>query len=129
MRARFAVAALTLALALGTAACGPAATAGPPPAAPDGTAAATGGRAFDSTHVNDIQKGTHDKAQIQAWFGQPFKVMAPLPRNPAGCVERWLFVQTDVTAVGATVTSYQSKTLVVDLDAAGKVCDHAFIAR
>jgi hypothetical protein len=126
MRAWFAVVVL---LALGSTACGPAPAAGSPPAAADGTASATGGRPFDTRHVRDIVKGAHDKAQIRAWFGEPFKVLAPLPRNPAGCAERWLFVQTDATAVGTTVTSYGSKTLIVDFDGAGKVCDHAFIER
>ncbi len=93
------------------------------------TATASAGQPFDPTHVNEIQKGTHDKAQIQAWFGQPFKVVAPLQGNPAGCVERWLYVHSVASATGATVTAQKTNTLVVDFDAAGKVCDKAFVSK
>ena len=37
-------------------------------------ACATVGKDFDRTHVNDVRKGVHDKAQIRAWFGAPKQV-------------------------------------------------------
>ena len=129
MKAWFAVAASLVVLTLGAASCGPSASSAPPPADPGGSASATGGRPFDTRHVNDIQKGTHEKAQMQSWFGPPFKTASPLQGHPSGCVERWVWVQSQATATGTTVTSVRMQMLVVDFDAAGKVCDHAFTSQ
>lgn len=85
-------------------------------------ACATVGKSFDVTHANDIQKGQHDKAQIRAWFGEPHQVTSPLPSNPASCVERWQYTHAHSVAGGST----ESQVLIVDFDAAGKVCDNAF---
>jgi outer membrane protein assembly factor BamE (lipoprotein component of BamABCDE complex) len=86
-----------------------------------GAGCATVGRQFDTTHVNDIRKGAQDKAQIRAWFGEPYQT-APLQGNPAGCVERWQWTHAHSVAGGRT----ESQVLIVDFDAAGKVCDNAF---
>jgi len=83
---------------------------------------ATVGKAFDTTHVNDIQKGTQDKAQISSWFGPPHKTISPLQGHPAGCVERWQWTYAHAVAGGGT----RSDALIVDFDADGKVCDNAF---
>lgn len=85
-------------------------------------ACATVGRKFDTTHVNDIVKGQHDKQQITQWFGSPNQTTSPLTGNPAGCVERWQWTYAHSVAGGRTV----SEVLIVDFDAAGKVCDNAF---
>lgn len=55
-------------------------------------ACASAGKKFDRTHVNDIKKGVHTKAQIREWFGEPYQVTAPLQGHPAGCMERWTYV-------------------------------------
>jgi hypothetical protein len=83
---------------------------------------ATVGKKFDTTHVNDIQKGAHDKQQVTAWFGEPNQITSPLQAHPAGCVERWQWTYAHSVAGGSTV----SEVLIVDFDAAGKVCDNAF---
>lgn len=83
---------------------------------------ATVGTKWDTTHVNDIQKGVQDKAQITAWFGEPQSRISPLRNNPSGCVERWQWTYAHSAVAGSTV----SDVLVVDFDAAGKVCDNAF---
>src|SRR4051812_21032988 len=83
---------------------------------------ATVGRKFDTTHVNDVKKGAQDKAQIRAWFGEPYQRTSPLQNNPAGCVERWQWTHAHAVAGGRT----QSEVLIVDFDDAGKVCDNAF---
>jgi hypothetical protein len=83
---------------------------------------ATVGKEFDTTHVNDIQKSSHDKAQIQAWFGEPHTKVSPLKDHPAGCVERWQWTYAHSVAGGDTV----SDALVVDFDQQGKVCDNAY---
>lgn len=85
-------------------------------------ACATVGQQYDTTHVNDIKKGTHDKAQITEWFGPPHQTVNPLTNNPAGCVERWQWTYAHSVAGGSTV----SDALVVDFDKDGKVCDNAF---
>ena len=83
---------------------------------------ATVGEKFDTTHVNEIQNGEHDKAQITAWFGPPHKTVSPLSGHPAGCVERWQWTHAHSVAFGKTV----SDSLVVDFDTDGKVCDNGF---
>jgi hypothetical protein len=83
---------------------------------------ATVGKSFDTTHVNDIKKGTDDKATIKGWFGEPHQTVAPLTNNPAGCVERWQWTYAHSVAGGDTVAD----SLVVDFDKDGKVCDNAF---
>lgn len=83
---------------------------------------ASAGQKFDTTHVNDIQKKVHDKTQITAWFGPPNST-APIQGSAAGCVERWTYVYAHSTAGVST----KSESLVVDFDAAGKVCDHAYV--
>ena len=82
---------------------------------------ATVGAKFDTTHVNDIKKGQQDKAAIAAWFGQPHAT-AKLASHPAGCVERWQWTYAHSVVAAGTV----SDALVVDFDAAGKVCDNAY---
>ena len=86
-------------------------------------ACAGSGRKWDTTHANDVQKGVQDKAQIQAWFGQPNQV-APTPGHPAGCTERWTYTYAWSTWGGAQTTV---DTLVVDFDSNGVVCDHAYV--
>jgi hypothetical protein len=85
-------------------------------------ACATVGKKFDTTHANDIRKGTHDKSQITDWFGPPHQTTSPLSGHPAGCVERWQWTYAHSVAGGSTV----SDSLVVDFDSDGKVCDNAF---
>jgi len=85
-------------------------------------ACATVGRKFDTTHVNEIAKGIQDKQQMQQWFGPPTQTTSPLTGHPAGCVERWQWTYAHSVAGGRSV----SEVLVVDFDAAGKVCDNAF---
>lgn len=85
-------------------------------------ACATVGKPFDTTHTGEIQKGVQDKAQITAWFGQPSQTTSLPAGNPAGCVERWQWTYSHSVAGGDTVAD----ALVVDFDAAGKVCDNAF---
>ncbi len=63
------------------------------------------------------------KAQIQGWFGEPFRVET-LSGHPAGCTERWTYTYAYSDRGGART---QAKTLVVDFDAGGSVCDHAFV--
>jgi hypothetical protein len=82
---------------------------------------ATSGQKFDTTHVNDIQKGVHTKTQITEWFG-PQQQTSAIQNSPAGCVERWIYVFAKARVGAAT----QSESLVVDFDSSGKVCDHAY---
>lgn len=86
-------------------------------------ACASSGRKFDRTHVNDIKKGIHTKAQIREWFGEPYQVTAPLQGHPAGCVERWTYVYAYSSYGGAKTVS---AALVVDFDGNGKVCDNSY---
>lgn len=85
-------------------------------------ACAGAGRRFDSTHVTDVEKGVQDEAQIRAWFGDPVRVET-LSGHPAGCVERWTYVHAFSSYGGAKTTS---KSLIVDFDTQGRVCDHAY---
>jgi hypothetical protein len=85
-------------------------------------ACATVGHEFDTAHVDDIQKGVQDKQQIIGWFGQPYQTTKPLVGNPLGCIERWQWTHAHAVSGGSTT----SESLVVDFDAAGKVCDNAF---
>lgn len=82
---------------------------------------ATVGRDFDATHANDVKNGTHDKAQVTAWFGHP-TTTTELRSNPRGCVERWQWSH----ATASLGTAAKAKVLIVDFDPQGKVCDHAF---
>ena len=72
--------------------------------------------------MTDVQKGVQSKEQIRGWFGQPGQVQ-PLSEHPAGCTERWIYVHA-FSSYGGTRTT--SKSLVVDFDADGGVCDHAY---
>ncbi len=81
------------------------------------------GREFDTSHANDVQKGVHDKAQIRAWFGGPYQSTS-LSGHPAGCTERWTYTHAWANWGGAQTTA---RTLVVDFDSEGVVCDHAFV--
>lgn len=85
-------------------------------------ACASSGKQFDRTHVNDIKKGVHTKAQIQEWFGEPYQTTS-LQGHPAGCVERWTYVHAYSSYGGAKTVS---GALVVDFDGNGKVCDNAY---
>jgi outer membrane protein assembly factor BamE (lipoprotein component of BamABCDE complex) len=84
-------------------------------------ACAGAGKRFDTTHVPDIRKGQQDRDQIRGWFGDPYQ-KTPLQGHPAGCVERWTYTHA-FSKAGISTTS---ETLIVDFDAAGKVCDHAY---
>ena len=86
-------------------------------------ACATAGKQFDRTHVNDVANGVQTKETIKAWFGDPYQVTFHLQGNPAGCVERWLYVHAYASHGGMKA---QSASLVVDFDKQGKVCDHAY---
>lgn len=96
---------LSLCLAVGLAAC------------------AGAGRKFDTTHARDVKKGEQDKAQIEAWFGTPYK-RENLAGHPAGCTERWTYTHAWSNYGGMQTTV---KTLVVDFDEQDIVCDHAYI--
>lgn len=78
---------------------------------------ACAGRNFDTTHVKDIKKSVHTKSDISGWFGQP-RTKVALTNSAAGCVERWTWSHA--------VAGGKAKALVVDFDAAGKVCDNAY---
>lgn len=84
---------------------------------------ASAGKEFDHTHVQDIRKGVQTKDQIRQWFGAPYQTTSPLADNPAGCVERWTYVYARATHAGHKSTG---KSLVVDFDKNGRVCDHAY---
>jgi len=84
---------------------------------------ASSGKQFDRIHVNDIQTGVHDKAQIKAWFGEPGQIQSFAPTS-TGCVERWIYVYARSTHGGAKT---KSASLVVDFNKKGKVCDHAYV--
>jgi hypothetical protein len=86
-------------------------------------ACASAGRDFDTTHVTDVKKGVQNKSQIKAWFGEPHQVQG-LSGHPAGCTERWTYTYAYSDRGGMRTTS---KTLVVDFDSGGAVCDHAFV--
>jgi hypothetical protein len=83
---------------------------------------ATVGKKWDTTHANDVQRGVQDKQQMIAWFGEPTTRVSPLHNHPAGCVERWQWTYAHSVAGASTV----SDVLVVDFDAAGKVCDNSY---
>ncbi|HEB89002.1 MAG TPA: outer membrane protein assembly factor BamE [Deltaproteobacteria bacterium] len=85
---------------------------------------ASAGRDFDTTHAADIEKGVQDKAQIRSWFGEPYQVAMPLSGHPLGCMERWTYTYAYSDRGGART---KAKTLIIDFDANGKVCDHAFV--
>jgi hypothetical protein len=87
------------------------------------TACATAGHKINRTHINDIQNGVQDKAQIRSWFGEPYTIKTNLQGHPAGCVERWTFEYAKAKGFGKVT---YSEILVVDFDSKGKVCDHAF---
>ena len=83
---------------------------------------ASAGHDFDTAHTSDVQKGVQDKAQIRAWFGEPYQSQS-VAGHPAGCSERWTYTYAYSDRGGMRT---QSKTLVVDFDESGVVCDHAF---
>ena len=78
---------------------------------------------IDRTHLDDVKEGVQTKQQIRAWFGEPYTVKTGLQGHIKGCVERWTFEYAKARGFG-TVT-YQ-EILVIDFDAQGTVCDHAF---
>ena len=82
---------------------------------------ASAGRDFDTTHANEIRTAEHDKAQISSWFGEP-RAITTFEKNAKGCVERWLW-SYGAASVGSAA---RAKALIVDFDADGRVCDHAF---
>jgi outer membrane protein assembly factor BamE (lipoprotein component of BamABCDE complex) len=81
---------------------------------------ATVGRTFDTTHTAEVQKG-QDQSQNRAWFGQPW-VVQPITVHPMGCTARWNYAYAHSTAGIHTTTD----VLIVDFDASGKICDHAY---
>jgi hypothetical protein len=83
---------------------------------------ASSGRQFDTAHVNEIQNGKQDKATIAAWFGEPGQKL-PVSGSPAGCTERWLWTYAHAVGFGKVTEAH---SLVVDFDAKGLVCDHAY---
>jgi len=85
-------------------------------------ACAGAGRKWDTTHANEVQKGVQDKAQIQTWFGPPYTV-TPLTEHSMGCTERWIYTYAWANWGGAQTTA---DAMIVDFDAAGVVCDHAY---
>jgi outer membrane protein assembly factor BamE (lipoprotein component of BamABCDE complex) len=86
-------------------------------------ACATAGQKIDRTHIGEIKNGVQNKDQIRAWFGEPYTIKTNLEGHPSGCVERWTYEYAKAKGFG-TVT--YSEILIVDFDAEGKVCDHAF---
>jgi len=82
---------------------------------------ASAGKQFDTTHVNDVKIG-QDKSQIQTWFGSP-NTSTAITGHPKGCTERWMYTYAHAVGFGKVT---ESKTLVVDYDSKGKVCDHAY---
>ena len=84
-------------------------------------ACASVGAPFDTTHVNDIRRGEHDRGHVRTWFGEPHHLIA-LSDHPQGCVERWQYTHAESTYGGSTT----SQSLIVDFDASGRVCDNAY---
>lgn len=84
---------------------------------------ASAGKQFDTSHVNDIKKGSQDKDQIRAWFGEPYRVQA-ISGSPLGCVVRWTYTHAFSSFGGAKT---KTETLVVDFNKSGKVCDNAYL--
>lgn len=85
-------------------------------------ACATIGKDFDRTHVNDIKKGVHDKAQVKSWFGAPYQVTTA-SSDASGCTETWTYQYAHATHGGRKVTS---AALVVTFDKNSKVCTSAY---
>jgi len=83
---------------------------------------ASSGRQFDASRTSEIQNGVQDKQAITSWFGEPLSV-TPLGENSRGGVERWTYAYAHAVGFGSVTESY---ALVVDFDADGKVCDHAY---
>jgi len=83
---------------------------------------ASSGRQFDASRTTEIQDGVQDKQTITSWFGEPLTV-AQLGGNSRGCVERWTYTYAHAVGFGSVTESH---ALVVDFDADGKVCDHAY---
>ena len=86
-------------------------------------ACAGAGQKWDTTHANDVTNGVHDKAQIQAWFGQPYQ-KTPITQHPLGCTERWTYTHAWSNWGGAQTNA---EALVVDFDAKGIVCANAYV--
>ena len=87
------------------------------------TACASAGKPIDQTHMDEIANGVQTKTQIRQWFGEPYTVKTGLTAHPSGCVERWTYEYAKARGFG-NVT--YSEILVIDFDAAEKVCDHAY---
>lgn len=81
-------------------------------------ACASAGRDFDRTHVHDVKKGVHDKAQIRAWFGDPLRV-STIDAGGTGCNERWVYNHARVSFGGH---KQSGGTLVIGFDKKDKVC-------
>ena len=86
-------------------------------------ACASAGRKIDRTHLDEVANGAQTKSQIRAWFGEPYTVLTNMQGHPNGCVERWQYEYAKAQGFG--VVTY-TEMLIVDFDAADKVCDHAF---
>ena len=86
-------------------------------------ACASAGRRVDTTHLGDIRNGAQSKAEIRAWFGEPYRMTSGLTGHPNGCVERWTWEYAEAQGFG-TVTF--NEVLIVDFDSAGRVCDHGY---
>ena len=77
------------------------------------------GRKFDTTHVNDIEKGVSTKEIIRQWFGKPYATgAAETELRAVGCVEGWSYLYAYLTT---------SESLAVYFDADGKVCANAYV--
>ena len=85
-------------------------------------ACASAGQMIDRTHLNDVKNGV-TKTQIESWFGKPYTVKTGLVGHPTGGVERWTYEYAEARGRGRVT---YSEILVVDFNAKGKVCDHAF---
>jgi len=72
---------------------------------------------------DDIEDGVQSKQQIRRWFGEPHRVKLGLQGHLKGCVERWAFEYAKDPGFDS---STHPELLVVDFDAEGIVCDHAF---
>jgi hypothetical protein len=86
-------------------------------------ACASAGVRIERTHLGDIETGSQSQAQIREWFGEPYSQTVGLTGHPSGCVERWTYEFAKAQGFGKVT---YSETLVIDFDAKGMVCDHAF---
>ena len=87
------------------------------------SACASSGNKIDTTHINDVQNGVQNKDRIRAWFGEPSSTTTGLQGQPNKCVERWVYSYARAVGFGKVTCS---EALVVDFNARGMVCDHAY---